>query len=57
MWLMLLNFPNGVLGSESVPKVDVVGSNPIARSATIGEPLFRPNCEVPHRRSALESLP
>ena len=40
---MLLNFPNGVRGSGSIPKVDVAGSNPVARSAACAAfcvPLF-----------------
>ena len=31
-WLMLLNFPNGVLGQENIAKVEVVSSNLISRS-------------------------
>jgi hypothetical protein len=41
MWLMLLKFPNGVRGSGSIPKVDVVGSNPIARSAAFSRHFLR----------------
>ena len=33
LWLMLLNFPNGVQGPERVAKVEVVSSNLISRSA------------------------
>ena len=32
LWLMLLNFPNGVGGQANIAKVEVVSSNLISRS-------------------------
>jgi hypothetical protein len=34
LWLMLLNFPNGVMRSADIAKLEVVSSNLISRSGT-----------------------